>query len=103
MGGDVQCRQYGVSAEPEIVCGLSFGPKSALMLASDGVWDMVSKDIVASRVVRMRSQAAAESIVSTSASCWAAKSHMDDITALIVKSTPSTGDNPYFLAALAGA
>lgn len=87
--GDVQWRRHGVIAEPEIVCGLRFDPGSALMLASDGVWDMWPlKDLVASVAHCRRPQEAAESIVTASASSWAAHPHRDDITALIVK--PST-------------
>merc|ERR1712072_982625 len=94
--GDVQWRCHGVIAEPEIACGLHFEPGSALVLASDGVWDMWPlKDLVASVAQSRRPQEAAESIVTASASYWAAHSHRDDITALIVK--PSTSQMAFVL------
>jgi serine/threonine protein phosphatase PrpC len=86
--GDLGYVPQGVNAEPEIVDGLRFEPGSALILGSDGVWDMVTKENVTRTICNNSPQTAAESIVTTAHSTWArSASHIDDITALVVKKT----------------
>jgi serine/threonine protein phosphatase PrpC len=83
--GDLGYVPQGVNAEPEIVDGLRFEPGSALILGSDGVWDMVTKEDVTHTICTSSPQSAAESIVRTARSSWARQPHIDDITALVVK------------------
>jgi len=83
--GDLAYRQRGLSAEPDIACGLPFEPGSVMILASDGVWDMMAKDEVASKALQAPPQEAVESLIAVSHFRWLAQRHMDDITAMIVK------------------
>jgi serine/threonine protein phosphatase PrpC len=84
--GDVAFSDQGVIAEPDISCDLPFELGSSLILASDGVWDMVAKEEATSMVLSSKPQEAAEQIVDRAQKGWAIAPHMDDITALIVKS-----------------
>jgi serine/threonine protein phosphatase PrpC len=85
--GDLGYVPQGVNAEPEIVDGLHFEPGSALILGSDGVWDMVTKEDVTHTICTNSPQSAAESITKTAHSAWTRATHIDDITALVVKKT----------------
>merc|ERR1719401_764157 len=91
--GDLRSQRYGVIAEPEIVCGLPLKAGCSLTLASDGVWDMISKDVVASIVAHARPQEAVQLLVNSAHSLWSAKNYVDDITALTVKA-PDTAVHP---------
>jgi len=85
--GDFAYASHGVNAEPDIADDLHFEPGSALILASDGVWDMVHKEEVGSSMLERSPQAAATSIVTAARGNWQTMAnHIDDITAVIVKS-----------------
>jgi serine/threonine protein phosphatase PrpC len=83
--GDFWFAQQGVIAEPDIVT-VPFDASSSLILASDGVWDVLPKETVARMV--MQSPDSASNIVTTARSNWMQMphSHIDDITAVVVKS-----------------
>jgi serine/threonine protein phosphatase PrpC len=83
--GDFQFAQQGVISEPDIAT-VPFDASSSLLLASDGVWDVLQKEIVARMV--MKSADSASTIVTTARSIWmqVPHSHIDDITAVVVKS-----------------
>jgi serine/threonine protein phosphatase PrpC len=88
--GDFAYTQQGVTAEPDIV-STRFEPGSSLLLASDGVWDMLPKDQVVRMVMQSTPQESAQRIVSAAHANWASElhiqcSHIDDITAVLVKS-----------------
>lgn len=85
--GDFAYASHGVNAEPDVVDDLHLEPGSALILASDGVWDMVHKEQVGSTMLERSPQAAATSIVTTARGNWQTMAnHIDDITAVVVKS-----------------
>jgi serine/threonine protein phosphatase PrpC len=87
--GDFTLAKYGVTPEPDISCQLPFEPGSTLIIASDGVWDALPKDVVASRVLVSAPQEAANLIVKDAYARWASNDYRDDITALIVKAAPA--------------
>jgi len=87
--GDTNYKRQGLSAEPDVSCGLPFGPGGVLVLASDGLWDMVPAGEAVSIVAPLRPQEALQSLVSAATSRWAALPHMDDMTILVVKSVPN--------------
>jgi len=88
--GDISYKPQGVIAEPEVACGLPFLPGSALIVASDGLWDMVSAAEVISKAMHANAGDAAKVLVNISASRWGDGScHMDDITTVVVKSLPN--------------
>jgi serine/threonine protein phosphatase PrpC len=82
--GDFTFTQQGVIAEPDIVT-VPFDTNFSLLLASDGVWDVLPKETVA----RMAAQSpdSASNIVTTARSTWMQMphSHIDDITAVVLK------------------
>jgi serine/threonine protein phosphatase PrpC len=86
--GDTCYKQYGLSAEPEVVCGLPFAPGGIVILASDGLWDMVPMQEAAFSVTVARPQEAAQFLVNTAVPRWSNQAHMDDITVVVAKSAP---------------
>jgi serine/threonine protein phosphatase PrpC len=83
--GDFQFANQGVTAEPDVVLAMPFEAGSSLILASDGVWDVLPKEIVANMVAQSPDSAA--NIVGTARSTWMQmqQPHIDDITAVVVK------------------
>lgn len=81
--GDVAGNQLGVSAEPEVTEELPLSVGSALVLGSDGLWDMVSPNF-AVRKLRTVDEAdhAAYTLVTTARQRWPAGEDIDDITAV---------------------
>jgi serine/threonine protein phosphatase PrpC len=83
--GDTKAKHIGVSALPDITIA-PLTPGSALVLATDGVWDRVSIDTVAAIALQADADAAAKEIVGTAKSCWSAEGgDCDDITAVVVR------------------
>jgi serine/threonine protein phosphatase PrpC len=82
--GDFRFVQQGVIAEPDVVT-VPFDTSSSLIIASDGVWDVLPRETVARMVVQ--SPDSASSIVTTARSTWMSMPHIhiDDITAVVVK------------------
>mmetsp|Transcript_22126 Transcript_22126/g.74702 ORF Transcript_22126/g.74702 Transcript_22126/m.74702 type:complete len:148 (-) Transcript_22126:284-727(-) len=79
--GDCHLKRYGVTAEPEIKT-YELGPSDAfLVLASDGLWDVVDEQQCAKVVLR-----APDAITAASALCDLAsvRGSMDNITSLVV-------------------
>jgi serine/threonine protein phosphatase PrpC len=91
--GDSQFATQGVNGEPEIVTDVKFESGSSLIIASDGVWDVVSRDEAAKMNIKLTPQDFAQQIVNVARSKWM-KAHAtsDDITAVSVKSAPNEFD-----------
>jgi len=86
--GDHVAHNLGALSEPEVYTGLKFSPGNFLVLASDGVWDKVSKIEAAAWLHQSGSpQAAAMSLVEGSGLRWPADGR-DDITAVVVGTAP---------------
>lgn len=88
--GDNDLTQAGVIAEPEVKPNLPFQPGSLLIVASDGVWDVVPKALAAQIVMLPDIEDSAHALVDNARSQWAAAGggavgQIDDITAVVVK------------------
>jgi serine/threonine protein phosphatase PrpC len=89
--GDFLFAQQGVTAKPDIASAM-FEPGSILLIASDGVWDVLSKDDVATLIKDATPQESAQRIVRDARAKWSSAldkrhvAHIDDITAVLVKS-----------------
>jgi serine/threonine protein phosphatase PrpC len=105
--GDGDAHEYiGVTHEPEIKTSIwEFGKHSAIILASDGVWDALTNDEAASIVLKalkddntLNCQLAATALVQGAKSVWDedATGRRDDITDMIIvlekKKTSSTSE-----------
>mmetsp|Transcript_10009 Transcript_10009/g.27503 ORF Transcript_10009/g.27503 Transcript_10009/m.27503 type:complete len:233 (-) Transcript_10009:574-1272(-) len=79
--GDCHLKRFGVSAEPEISL-IEIGPLDAfLVLASDGLWDVVAEAQCAKTVLRAQDTVSAAAALCDLASD---RGSMDNITALVV-------------------
>jgi len=84
--GDLVANRLGVLSDPEISCG-PFKPGDALVLASDGLWDVMSRDRVAAQVASFAvddPDSAARSFVMTARGRWPAGGDIDDISVVVV-------------------
>lgn len=84
--GDLEATQYGVISEPEVSPTLPFEPGSALVLASDGLWDMLPPAAVAADPFDRDAQEAASTLVLRAQELWPDNGDIDDITAIVVRS-----------------
>jgi serine/threonine protein phosphatase PrpC len=83
--GDFRFAQQGVVAEPDVVLDVRFEAGSSLVLASDGLWDVLPKGTVAQMVAQ--SPDSATNLVRTARSAWMqTQLHIDDITVVVAKS-----------------
>ncbi|KAI3888710.1 hypothetical protein MKW92_053714 [Papaver armeniacum] len=81
--GDFELKDYGIIAIPQISHHhLNINDKF-IVLASDGVWDMLSNDQVVSIMVSARPETAAKAVVDAAVAGWKRFPHlkMDDISA----------------------
>ena len=79
--GDAHLKKYGVSATPEL-SAFAIGPRDAfLVLASDGLWDVVDEQQCASSVPRASDALGAARALAELASV---RGSMDNITVLVV-------------------
>jgi serine/threonine protein phosphatase PrpC len=82
--GDFVFAQQGVNGEPDVI-QMPFETGSSIILASDGVWDVLSKSAVANMIAQ--SPSPAQNIVGTAHTTWRnTQAHIDDITAVVAKS-----------------
>jgi VCBS repeat-containing protein len=84
--GDFLYAGQGVIAEPTVIQSMPFEAGSSLLLASDGVWDVLPKATVGSMAAQSPDSAA--NIVRQAHSTWMnmPHQHVDDITAVVVRS-----------------
>ncbi|KAJ4958686.1 hypothetical protein NE237_025797 [Protea cynaroides] len=84
--GDCQLKDYGVIAIPEISCHRITANDQFLVLATDGVWDVLSNKQVAAIVwLAENEEEAAQSVVNAAVAAWATRfpnSKVDDCTVL---------------------
>merc|ERR1711971_251639 len=86
--GDLEAHNLGILSEPTIYEEVPLRPGMALIAASDGVWQKLSKRTVAALVAASDPQDSARRIVLEARSKWPAHSNTesDDITAVVVRS-----------------
>jgi len=93
--GDGDAHEYiGVTHEPEVISSVwEFGKHSAIILASDGVWDALSNEQAAQVVIgamkgddSFNCQKGAQALVQAARAVWDedSKGRRDDITAMII-------------------
>lgn len=86
--GDVEAAAVGLISEPTVSPTLPFVPGSAVIAASDGVWDVIKPlEVAAEAASGAEASAIAFSVVSEARSRWqqAGWPDIDDITAIVVK------------------
>jgi len=85
--GDLEANRLGVLAEPEVITGLSFTSQDSLLVASDGLWDMLPREVVAAGIVLQTADpdTVARSLVLDARSCYPVGTDVDDITAVLVQ------------------
>jgi len=85
--GDLEAHKFGASAEPSVCLGVPFDPTcDTLVVASDGVWDVLSNSQVAIKAEAL-SESTAQDVVQTARLLWPFHSDIDDITAVVVRSS----------------
>jgi serine/threonine protein phosphatase PrpC len=83
--GDFRASQQGIIAEPDVFPAMPFEAGSSLILATDGVWDVLPTSAVTSMVAQ--SSDSAQNIVGLARSIWMqSQQHIDDITLVSAKS-----------------
>jgi serine/threonine protein phosphatase PrpC len=87
--GDFRFAQQGVMGKPDVAAGLMFPAGSSLILATDGVWDVVQSDEAMRMIMQSPPQNAAQQLVNVAHSHWTKHPYTDDITAVLVKSVPA--------------
>lgn len=91
--GDLVANRLGVLSDPEISCG-PFKRGDTLVVASDGLWDVMSRDRVAAQVASSAvddPDSAARSFVMTARGRWPAGGDIDDITVVVVHAVEGGG------------
>eukprot|EP00747_Dinoflagellata_sp_TGD_P058291 gnl/TRDRNA2_/TRDRNA2_151053_c0_seq1.p1 gnl/TRDRNA2_/TRDRNA2_151053_c0~~gnl/TRDRNA2_/TRDRNA2_151053_c0_seq1.p1 ORF type:complete len:805 (-),score=109.64 gnl/TRDRNA2_/TRDRNA2_151053_c0_seq1:190-2556(-) len=87
--GDLEAHVLGALAEPEVHTGMKFSCGSALLVASDGVWDKLPKEEVATELCRNATtadpEADARALVLGARARWHPEGDIDDITAVVVQ------------------
>jgi len=86
--GDLVANKLGVLAEPEVITGLTFAPQDSVLLATDGLWDVLPKERVVTNISSLGvpdTNATARSLVLQARECWPAGMDIDDITAVLVQ------------------
>eukprot|EP00450_Noctiluca_scintillans_P004401 CAMPEP_0194487622 /NCGR_PEP_ID=MMETSP0253-20130528/7848_1 /TAXON_ID=2966 /ORGANISM="Noctiluca scintillans" /LENGTH=623 /DNA_ID=CAMNT_0039327873 /DNA_START=30 /DNA_END=1901 /DNA_ORIENTATION=- len=81
--GDAVLGRVGVIAEPDVSQEMPFGPGSAVIIASDGVWDMVPNPCAPAKSLA-DAQNFAMSVTKMARSRWEVFPSTDDISAVIV-------------------
>jgi len=89
--GDLEGNSVGVLAEPEIDLNLPFEAGSAMVIASDGLWDVLPRDGVGAKARSSEPKECATTMVTDARTQWARFPHIDDITCVIVKALPREG------------
>jgi len=86
--GDVAGNQLGVTAEPEISAPMPFGAfgDSALVLGTDGLWDMVPAKFATERSLSAGGvESLAQFLVAEARARWPPTTDIDDVTAVVVR------------------
>jgi len=90
--GDLDAHCIGVLCEPVVHAGLPFPLGSVLVAASDGVWDVISKETAVSHCAKpIDIQEVARSLACEARGLWPANDDIDDVTALVVKTSADIG------------
>lgn len=85
--GDVMLKDYGVICEPQVFHRVLTAEDRFLVLASDGVWDVLSNEEVVSIVARSRRPTAAAAVARAAVKGWKrqlATSRRDDVSAVVL-------------------
>lgn len=84
--GDIEASDIGVLCEPEVSTALKFEAGNTLIVASDGVWDMLSPNKAAELVTNCPdSQIAAEALIEEASALWPDEMDRDDMTVIVVR------------------
>jgi serine/threonine protein phosphatase PrpC len=84
--GDIEASEIGVLCEPEVSTALKFEAGNTLIVASDGVWDMLSPNKAADLVTSSPdAQIAAEALIEEASALWPDEMDRDDMTVIVVR------------------
>ena len=86
--GDHMCSHVGVIATPEVACHAPSADDEVLILASDGVWEFISREEAVAIVEKTRDGAGGDGRPHQceATSCWRKEegNYRDDVTAMVV-------------------
>jgi len=91
--GDFACKEVGVIASPDVCTATTAGTQQVLIIASDGVWDVLDDNtamqLCLTYAARQDSAAAAKTLVDASREIWesmvlGSNYAIDDISAVVV-------------------
>jgi len=98
--GDLDAHTVGVSAEPTIHDRVPFRSGSSIIVASDGVWEKLPRNVTCAMGVGNPDPAeASRSVVMEARSRWPVEGDTDDITTVVVRAVPSDRDGSFAVAA----
>lgn len=88
--GDTDAHKWGVLADPSVSDSLPFKVGNLLVIASDGVWNVLSKDKVLSLATEGSAEEAARQVVQEAKESWPSlgTDYVDDISVIVVKAVP---------------
>jgi serine/threonine protein phosphatase PrpC len=94
--GDTDAHRYGVLDEPEVSENVPFKLGHLLVMASDGVWNVVSKDSVLNVATVGSAADAAERVVECARNSWPSTGtdYIDDISCIVIKAMPNLQAEP---------
>mmetsp|Transcript_25707 Transcript_25707/g.59416 ORF Transcript_25707/g.59416 Transcript_25707/m.59416 type:complete len:452 (+) Transcript_25707:96-1451(+) len=92
--GDLEANSVGVLAEPELKLHLPFEVGSALVIASDGLWDVLPREGVGAKARASEPKECATTMVTDARAQWAKFPHIDDITCVIIRAVPPNPPHP---------
>jgi hypothetical protein len=89
--GDVDAHKYGILSEPTVSENKPFGAGNLLILASDGVWNVVSKDSVLNIATIGSAEDAANRVANCAKESWPSSGtdYIDDISIIVIKAVPN--------------
>jgi len=90
--GDLVAHSCGALIEPSVALGVPFEHGSTLLLASDGVWDVVpaTDPAIATLLESENLDLAAAKLAALARSRWPQRGNIDDVTVLIVRRALAT-------------
>lgn len=88
--GDTDAHKWGVLADPSVSDAIGLGAGHLLILASDGVWNVMQKDDVLHEATVGSAEEAAHRVANAARRAWpqSGTDYIDDISVVVVKVAP---------------
>jgi serine/threonine protein phosphatase PrpC len=82
--GDTEAKKLGVIAEPDVSSAIVLEAGTSIVLASDGVWETLPRDVAAARMPALSATELAQTLVLDARSRWPQGEDIDDITMVVI-------------------